>query len=65
MGYITISDKPYPHEKQLEGLAVLWAIVSGSCNHCKYLPECMMRGKIRFPADAACMVKKAELVKGG
>lgn len=64
MTLITMFDRPYPADKQAEGRAVSWAIASGACNACKHLPRCSTDNRFVFPADAACMKKKAELLGG-
>lgn len=65
---ITAFDRPYPADKQAEGIAVSWAVVSGACNKCKHLNRCERDGKFLPPSGAACMIKKAEILqaqKGG
>ena len=56
--HVVMFDKFYDSKKQKEGLAVHWAVVSGACNLCKYLPECETNEKFKFPKDAPCMMKK-------
>lgn len=60
--HITMFDKPYPAEKQAEGLAVCWAVASGACDKCRHLPMCESCRTFVPPADSACMVKKRELL---
>lgn len=61
---ITMFDRPYPADKQMEGQAVSWAIVSGACNKCRHLRRCSSDRSFSFPEDAACMKKKRELLGG-
>lgn len=62
---VVIFDKPYSEETIAEGRAVQWAVVSGSCNRCKHLQQCESDNNFEFPQNAACMIKKAEFLKGG
>jgi predicted metal-binding protein len=45
----------------LEGTAVSWAVYTGACKSCKYLQQCEADDSFRFPDDAPCMKKKAEM----
>lgn len=38
--HVTMFDRPYPPEKQAEGLAISQAIVGGHCETCGFLPQC-------------------------
>jgi len=49
------------HEILLEGTAVSWAVWSGACNSCRYLPQCEADDSFRFPNDVPCMKKKLEM----
>ena len=51
----------YPDEKQLEGIGVYLALMTGACNKCEHLKRCESDESFAFPADAACMVRKREL----
>ncbi|MBP3538572.1 MAG: hypothetical protein J6J62_01885 [Oscillospiraceae bacterium] len=62
--HITIFDKPYSVEKMAEGCAISLAFAYGACNVCKYIETCSTNEKFAFPADAWCMKKKAEILKG-
>lgn len=61
---VVIFDKPYSDEKIAEGRAIQWAVVSGACNWCKYLPQCEKDENFEFPPDAPCMLKKLEFLSG-
>lgn len=63
MKHITMFDRPYPKDKQMEGLAISQMIVSGACIKCRYYKRCSTDERFSFPADAACMKRKAELMK--
>lgn len=60
---ITMFDKPYPPEKQAEGLAISQAIVGGHCAKCGFLPQCSTQDDFMFPVFAWCMKRKAEILK--
>lgn len=62
---VVIFDKPYSEDKIAEGRAVQWAVVNGDCNWCKHLQQCERDNNFKFPQNAACMIKKAEFMKGG
>lgn len=62
---VVIFDKPYSEDKIAEGRAVQWAVVSGSCNKCKYLSQCESNNNFEFPKNAPCMIRKVEFLKGG
>lgn len=62
--HITMFDRPYPPEKQAEGLAISQAIVGGHCHKCGFFPQCSTQGEtFRFPMFAWCMIKKAEILR--
>ena len=63
MTNVTIFDRPYPADKQAEGMAVQWAVVSGACDKCQYLKRCESDAAFVFPAMAACMVRKNEILQ--
>ena len=62
--HVTIFDKPYSAEKQAEGLAVNWAVITGACNYCRHVKICSSELSDylweTFPHDAPCMVKMRE-----
>lgn len=60
---VVVFDNPYSADKTAEGLAIQWAVMSGACNSCKNLYECESKSNFVFPKRAACMKKKAELIK--
>lgn len=60
---VLIFDGPYNQDKQAEGVGVNWAFCSGACNYCPYLPRCESDNEFVFPADAACTIKKNEVLK--
>lgn len=64
MKHITIFDRPYPADKQAEGLAISQAIVGGHCEKCGFLPQCSTQGEaFQFPVFAWCMRRKAEILR--
>lgn len=64
MKHITMFDRPYPAEKQAEGLAISQAIVGGHCEKCGFLPQCSTQGEaFQFPVFAWCMRRKAEILR--
>lgn len=67
MDNITIFDRLYPMDKQAEGMAVHWAVVSGACDSCSnrlpcenWTPDSPM---VFPPPGAACATKKAEILR--
>lgn len=60
---ITMFDKPYPPEKQAEGLAISQAIMGGHCDKCGFLPRCSTQNDFQFPLSAWCMKRKAEILR--
>lgn len=61
--HITMFDRPYPADKQAEGLAISQAIVGGHCDKCGFLQQCSTQGgAFRFPVFAWCMRRKAEIL---
>lgn len=61
---VTMFDRPYPTEKEAEGLAVISAIITGKCNECPSYAECTTKDNFKFPVDAYCMRQKAIILKG-
>lgn len=60
---IILFDRPYPPDLIAEGQAIQWAVTSGACNECKNEYECEHNRNFKFPKRAACMQKKAELIR--
>lgn len=60
--HVTMFDRPYPPEKQAEGLAISQAIVGGHCETCRFLPQCSTQKDFKFPVFAWCMRRKAEIM---
>lgn len=60
--HITIFDRPYPVEKQAEGIAVHQAVVEGHCTKCGWLGQCSVNEDFRPPAFAWCMRRKDEIL---
>ncbi len=60
-----VFDRAYSADKIGEGRAIQWAVMSGECEKCKNLYECEHNRRFKFPKRAACMKKKAELLKKG
>ena len=50
-------------DKKAEACAVNWAVCSGKCDKCRYLDECETNRSFKFPDDAACTIKKKEILK--
>lgn len=50
-------------DKKCEALAIWWAFISRKCDVCPYHGPCETQSKFDFPADAACMEKKKELLE--
>ena len=50
-------------EKQAECCAINWAVYSGACNRCRHLKRCENDRGFTFPAEAACMKKKQEVLR--
>lgn len=48
---------------EAEGLAVWWAVVTGACNKCQHLCVCESDDTFRPPEDAACMVRKKQIIE--
>lgn len=61
--HITMFDRPYPPEKQAEGLAISQAIVDGHCYKCGFFHQCSTQDDFQFPVFAWCMKRKAEILK--
>ena len=60
--HVTMFDRPYPPEKQAEGLAISQAIVGGHCETCGFLPQCSTQKDFKFPVFAWCMRLKAKIM---
>ena len=60
--HVTMFDRPYPPEKQAEGLAISQAIVGGHCETCGFLPQCSTQKDFKFPVFAWCMRRKAKIM---
>lgn len=60
--HITLFDRPYPVEKQAEGLAISEAIVNGECDKCGFLSRCKSDKFFDFPVFAWCSRRKAEIL---
>lgn len=63
MSNITIFDKPYDREKIAEGLAISNSVLNGECDICPSVAVCSSNENFKFPADAACMVHKREILQ--
>ena len=67
--HITMFDRPYPVEKQAEGIAVSQAIVEGHCAKCGFYKKCSTDTHFKPPVFAWCMRRKADILadwkKGG
>ena len=61
--YCTAFMENLPPEKQAEGLGVQAAVLLGECDHCGHLAKCSKDETFVFPADAACMVHRDEILK--
>lgn len=64
MKHVTFVDKNYSLDKQMEGLAIAQAVVSGKCLKCAHYKRCSS-GDATFypPKDTFCMKRKAELLE--
>lgn len=60
--HVTMFDRPYPPEKQAEGLAISQTIVGGHCETCGFLTQCSTQKDFKFPVFAWCMRRKAEIM---
>lgn len=56
--YCTAFMEDLPPEKQAEGLGVQAAVILGECFRCKDYARCSTDETFKFPADAACMVRR-------
>ena len=63
MNLITLFDRAYPQDKQMEGIAISQAIVSGECFKCTHYKRCSTDETFRFPPDSACMKRKKDLLE--
>ena len=46
--HITMFDRPYPAEKQAEGIAISQAIVGGHCIQCGFYKKCTTDNRFKF-----------------
>ncbi len=60
--HVTIFDRPYPIEKQAEGMAIHQAVATGACDKCGFLRQCSADVSFKPPVFAWCSRKKAELL---
>lgn len=60
---VTIFDRPYPKEKQAEGIAISEAVATGKCNVCAYLQTCESDRAFVFPSLAWCQCRKRQILK--
>ena len=61
--YCTAFMEGLPPEKQAEGLGVQAAVILGECFRCKDYARCSTDETFKFPADAACMVRRDMVLK--
>lgn len=61
--YCTAFMEDLPPEKQAEGLGVQAAVILGECFRCKDYARCSTDEMFKFPADAACMVRRDMVLK--
>ena len=61
--YCTAFMEDLPPEKQAEGLGVQAAVILGECFRCKDYARCSTDETFKFPADAACMVRRDMVLK--
>ena len=60
--HVTMFDRPYPPEKQAEGLAISQAIVGGHVRPADFCRSAPPKRSFRFPVFAWCMRRKAEIM---
>ena len=65
MNLITLFDRAYPQDKQMEGIAISQSVVSGECFKCLYYKRCSSDRTFCFPPDAPCMKRKRRLMESG
>lgn len=63
MNHITMFDRPYPVEKQAEGIAISEAVATGKCNSCGFLRQCESDDRFQFPPLAWCQQRKWQILK--
>ena len=63
MKLITLFDRIYPKDKQMEGIAISQAVVSGECFKCPYYKRCSTDEAFCFPSDSVCMKRKKKLLE--
>ena len=62
--HITVFDRPYPMEKQAEGMAISQAVAEGHCGNCGFLKQCSTDDSFKPPAFAWCTRRKSEILAG-
>lgn len=50
-------------DKQAEAIGIYQAVMDGNCDACPHFERCAGYDTFRFPPDAACMQKKAAILK--
>ena len=63
MKLITLFDHIYPKDKQMEGIAISQAVVSGECFKCPHYKRCRSDKTFCPPPDTACMKRKKKLME--
>ena len=59
-----MATKEFALDRQAESMAVCTAIMTGECDKCPCLAECSTNDDFQFPADAFCMKRKEDILKG-
>lgn len=60
---ITLFDRPYPRDKQIEAIAIHQSVVTGECFKCQDYKVCSAGGTFKFSLDNPCMKRKKELLE--
>ena len=60
--HVAMFDRPYPEDKQAEGLAIYQAVVEGHCDKCGFFSQCSTQDDFKFPEFAWCMRRKTEIL---
>lgn len=60
---ILIFDKPYPKDKQAEGMAINWCILNKKCDACPDLMRCQFDPDFELPKYSACMIRKRKILR--
>lgn len=55
-------DRPYPMDKQAEGIACQQAVMEGHCGQCGFRRQCSTDRDFKFPVFAWCSRRKAEIL---